>query len=357
MDTYCRHPGQHINASSTQRRSGSKTFTIDIHNHIAIRSATDYIRGAAPDAMQTMGSGNPLSAEVQRRSVAAVQLPLTDAATRIGMMDKAGIDIQALSPSPAHYYYAAPAEHAAHAHRLVNDGIAEIVACHPDRFVGMGVVPMQEPKLAIAEIKRMAKRLGFRGVEIGANINGDDLSHPKFRPFFAAAEALGILVFLHPLSAADDRMANYFLDNVVGNPLDATLAISHLVFGGVLQRYPKLKICVAHGGGYLPAYTGRMEHAYHAREDCRTDIVKPPSYYLRKLYFDSLVFEQDQLEFLVKRYGAKRILMGTDFPFDMSEQDAVGFIGSSALSDEEKSAIYYKNAARLLGLKLPRGRK
>lgn len=339
--------------SDTATRSApqkSRGRIIDVHCHMLIREAVAFMRSVAPEAIISMGQGNPLSAEVQRRSVAAVQVPLTDAPTRLEMMDRAGIDIQVLSPSPAHYYYAAPAEHAATAHRMINDGIAATVARYPDRFVGMGIVPMQDPKRAVAELRRMVKRLGFRGVEVGANINGQDLSHAKFRPFFAAAEALGVLVFLHPVGSVDARMADYFLDNVVGNPLDATLAISHLIFGGVLERHPALKVCVAHGGGYLPAYTGRMEHAYRAREDCRTEISRPPSYFMRKLYFDSLVFEPAQLEYLVQRYGARRILLGTDFPYDMSQQDAVGFIESAQLGDAEKAAILGRNAARLLGI-------
>lgn len=340
-----------VASSALPETHTSRQLIVDIHCHVVVRAAAEFIQRVAPQALSTMGQGNRLSAAVQRRSVAAAALPLSDVATRLALMDKAGIAIQAISPSPGHYYYAAPAETALAAHRLVNDGIAAIVAAHPGRFVGMGTVPLQAPKLAIAELKRMVKTLGFRGVEIGANINGEDLSLTKFRPFFAAAEALGVLIFLHPVGFADSRTANYFLDNVVGNPLDSTLAISHLIFGGVLQRYPKLKICVAHGGGFLPAYAGRMQHAYRVRPDCRINIAKPPEYFMRKLYFDSVVFEQDQLEYLVQRYGARRVLLGTDFPYDMAQTDAVAFVNTARLSAIDKAAILGNNAARLLGIK------
>ncbi|MGC3980363.1 MAG: amidohydrolase family protein [Steroidobacteraceae bacterium] len=337
-------------------RRHTHELIVDVHCHMVVRSAVDFMREAAPTAIRTMGEGNSLSAEVQRRHVAAIQLPLSDVPTRLKLMDEANIDIQALSPSPAHYYYGAPAEVAVAAHRMVNDHIAATVAAHPDRFVGMGVVPMQAPELAIAELRRVVKQLGFRGVEIGTNINGEDLSAARFRPFFAAAEELDVLIFLHPVGFTEPRrMTDYFLDNVIGNPLDSTIAVSHLIFGGVLKHYPRLKICVAHGGGFLPAYAGRMEHAYHAREDCRVDIDQPPSHYLRKLYFDSIVFDAAQLEYLVQRYGADRILLGTDFPYDMAEADAVGFIESAKLTDAQRAAILGGNAARLfdIPLKIP----
>lgn len=324
---------------------------VDIHCHMIVPAAVEYMRNAAPMAIRSMGDGNTLSAEVQRRHVAAIQMPLSDVPTRLALMDKANIDIQAISPSPAHYYYAAPAEHAAAAHRLVNDHIAATVAAHPQRFVGMCTVPLQAPQLAIAELTRSVTQLGLRGVEIGTNINGEELSVARFRPFFAAAEALGVLILLHPVGFTEPRrLADYFLDNVIGNPLDSTIAVSHLIFGGVLQAYPRLKICVVHGGGFLPAYAGRMEHAYRAREDCRTEISKPPSYYLRKLYFDSVVFEHAQLEYLVQRYGAERILLGTDYPYDMAQPDAVRFINAAQLTDTQRSAILGGNAARLLGI-------
>jgi aminocarboxymuconate-semialdehyde decarboxylase len=212
---------------------------------------------------------------------------------------------------------------------------------------------MQEPELAVAELDRAMRELGMRGVEICTSVAGEELSNDRFRKFFAKAEELDALIFMHPNGFSDgDRLSDHYFINVIGNPLDSTVAVSHLIFGGILDAYPNLKICVAHGGGFLPAYAGRIDHAHASREDCRQRIEERPSSYLRKLYFDTVVFTEHQLEYLVSLYGSDHIVLGTDYPYDMGMYDPVGFVdGASALTTGDKAAIVGGNAARLLGIR------
>lgn len=267
-------------------------------------------------------------------------------------MDGMAIDIQALSPAPLQYYYALEPDLGRTSARIINDHIAEIVDAHPDRFVGLGTVPMQEPDLAVEELDRAMSELGMRGVEICTSVVGEELSNDRFRKFFAKAEDLDALIFMHPNGFSDGaRLSDHYFTNIIGNPLDTTVAVSHLIFGGVLDAYPNLKICVAHGGGYLPAYSGRIDHAHANREDCRRRIKEKPSSYLRKLYFDTVVFTEHQLEYLVSLYGSDHIVLGTDYPFDMGMDDPVGFVdGADALTASDKAAIVGGNAAQLLGI-------
>jgi aminocarboxymuconate-semialdehyde decarboxylase len=234
----------------------------------------------------------------------------------------------------------------------VNENLASIVAGNPDRFVALGTVPMQEPALAVKELEYCMKELGFRGVEIGTNVRRVELSDPRFGAFWAKAEALGAVVFLHPSGFTDrSRMKAHFLTNVIGNPLDTTFALSHLVFGGVLERHPKLKIVAAHGGGYLGGYPARMDHAYRVRPECHDYIRRPPSYYMKKIYYDTMVFGEAQLEHLVNLWGADHVVIGTDYPYDMGYYKPVEFVEGAKLTRAQKDEIIGLNAAKLLGLK------
>jgi aminocarboxymuconate-semialdehyde decarboxylase len=356
---YSCHPapgGAASAAGGSAKAPGKRPFTADIHCHVYIPAADQMVGDAAQtnwDAMHTFA--NEATREYNRQQMGAIRVPLTSVERRLADMDKAGIDVQALSPSPPQYYYSTPPDIGRAAAQLVNDGIAEIVAGHPDRFVGLGSVPMQEPDFAIKELERIVHELNFRGVEISTNVAGEELSAPRFRRFFAKAEELGILIFLHPNGFSDGRrLTDHYFINIIGNPLESTIAVSHLIFDGVIADYPTLKICVAHGGGYLPAYSARMDHAHAAREDCRRVIKQAPSSYLKKLYFDTVVFSHEQLEYLVAQYGSDHILLGTDYPFDMAMTDPVGFVQSApGLTPGDQAAIVGGNAARLLNLKLP----
>ena len=333
---------------------GPKRFTVDIHCHVETPEATDLVRGVSHAPESNMVFSNEATRAVNRKQQEDIRTAITSVAARLEHMDRTGIDIQAVSTSPMQYYYWAEPELGRQTARLINENIARICGDHPDRFVGLATVPLQAPDLAVAELERAVKQLGMRGVEICTNVNGEELSAERFRPFFAKAEELGILIFMHPSGFTHgQRLSDHYFINVIGNPLDSTVAVHHLIFDGVLERYPGLKIVVAHGGGYLPAYSGRIDHAHGARPDCRRVISKKPTSYLRKLYFDTIVFTHHQLEYLASQWGADHIMLGTDYPYDMALPRAVHFVESADLAEREKSLILGGNAARLLKIKPP----
>jgi aminocarboxymuconate-semialdehyde decarboxylase len=335
-------------------RGPRKRLVVDIHCHVHSVEAEGVVAPLYDPLLDPVHRfSNELTLEINRRQARSLKPRLTSVEARLTDMDRLGIDIQAISPAPHQYYYWAEPDLGLQAARLANDGIAQIVYSNPRRFVGLGTVPLQAPDLAVRELERMVKQLGFRGVEIATNVAGTELSEPQFRKFFAKAQELGVLVFMHPLGTSEGaRLTQHYFVNVIGHPFESTVAVSHLIFGGVLDDCPDLKVCVAHGGGYLPSYVGRMDHAHSAREDCRLNIRSLPSSYLKKnFYFDTVVFTTHQLEYLVAQYGSEHVLLGTDYPYDMGEADPVGFVnGAQALSEQDRAAILGGNAARLLGI-------
>jgi aminocarboxymuconate-semialdehyde decarboxylase len=349
-------PALSARAVAPRRRGPRPHTSIDIHCHVHTPAAEDLVKdlpgaGISP----SMRWQNEASLEVNRKQAEAVREQLTSVERRLADMDALGVDIQAISPSPPQYYYGVPADLGRQTARLINENIAAIVAAHPDRFVGMGTVPLQDTRLAVAELDYMVGTLGLRGVEISSNVDGAELSEERFRPFFAKAEALGLLVFMHPIGFTEGRrLTDHYLINIIGQPLDSTVAVHHLIFGGVLDDHPRLKLCIAHGGGYVAAYSGRMDHAHGARSDTRRLIKRRPTSYLKKLYFDTVVFTPHQLEYLVRQWGSDHVLLGTDYPYDMAEPDPVGFVGKARLRDQENAAVLGGNAARLLKIRLPK---
>ena len=338
-------------------RRGKKSFAIDLHCHVHTPEADAIAKQSktqAPDPLVRHGSAR--TALRQRELRQELDAKLTSIEQRLADMDEMGIDVQAISTSPMQYYYRLEPGLAEQTSRVINVRLAEIVEAHPDRFVALATVPMQEPKLAVAELEHCMKKLGFRGMEIGTNVRRQDLSDRCFEPLWKRAEALGAVIFLHPAGFTDtSRMKEHFLTNVIGNPLDTTFALSHLVFGGVLERYPKLKFVAAHGGGYLGHYPARMDHAYRVRPECHDYIKRPPSYYMKKIYYDTMVFGETQLEHLVNLWGADHVVIGTDYPYDMGYYKPVDFVeGTASLSRAQKDQIIGGNAAKLLGLKQPK---
>jgi aminocarboxymuconate-semialdehyde decarboxylase len=255
-------------------------------------------------------------------------------------------------PPPPQCYHTVALEYAVPAARMINDGIAEFVAKHPDRFIPTGTVPMQDGNEAAKELERCMKTLNFKGVEILTNVAGKELSDPAFAPFWKKAEELGALVIIHPNGFTEgQRLSRFYFNNIVGNPFETTLALHYLIFDGVLERHPNLKIFAMHGGGYLGAYSGRIDHAWGARSDCQANLPKPPTEYLKKVYVDTVVFTPDQLEALVKTFGVDHVIMGTDYPFDMLEYDPIGHINSvTGFDDTTRAALAGGNAKKLLGL-------
>jgi aminocarboxymuconate-semialdehyde decarboxylase len=330
-----------------------KRLTIDIHCHVLTEAAETMFRSAGLSERRPRDVfANERTRAVNQEQARRNREQFTSIEKRLADMDVMGVDIQAISPAPNQTYYDTPPDVGIATARAINDNIADIVARHPDRFVGLGTVPFQAPELAVAELERLHRSLGLRGIEIATNVAGADLSEDRFRPIFAKAEVLGLTIFMHPTGFTEARrFADHYFTIVIGNPLDTTVAVHHLIFGGVLDAHPGLKLVLAHGGGYLPAYSGRIDHAASARPDCCEQIKEMPTVYLKRLYFDTLVYTHAQLEYLVRQYGADRLLMGTDYPADMGEIDPIGFIESAPnLTEAERTLMLGANAARLLAL-------
>ena len=326
------------------------SLAVDLHCHVHTPAA-DELTKSEKKADQLARYGNPRTAEHQAKLRAELDRKLTSVEQRLKDMDAMRIDVQAISTSPLQYFYAVDAELGRRTSRLINERLAEIAASHPDRFAPLGTAPMQEPKLAVAELEYCMKKLGFRGMEIGTNVAGVEIADPRFETFWKKAEALNAVIFLHPIGFTDpSRLTQHFLTNVIGNPLDTTVALAHIVFGGVLERYPGLKIVVAHGGGFIGHYPARMDHAYKVRPECHDHISRPPSYYMKKMYYDTVVFDEKQLEHLVNLWGADHVVIGTDYPYDMGYYKPVDFVEKSKLTRADKERIIGLNAAKLLGL-------
>ncbi len=248
-------------------------------------------------------------------------------------------------------YYWADSETGVTLSRLQNERISEICRQYPDRFIGIGTVPLQDVEEAIKELERLSKELGLRGVIISSNVNGKDLDDPAFFPFFNGAERLNLLIFVHPHNTAGaERMQRFYLTNLVGNPLETTIAAARLIFSGLLEKLPGLKICFAHGGGHLPYIMGRIHHGYVVRPECKDEIKRSPWEYFGHLYFDTITHYLPALEYLVKTAGSDHVLMGTDYPYDMGDEDPVGFVRSLSIPEAGKEKILGGNFRRLLGI-------
>jgi aminocarboxymuconate-semialdehyde decarboxylase len=330
-------------------------MTIDIHAHVMSMEAQELTRPHfTPDKDPFFFYSSAATDASNKRLMAEITPKLSHADVRLRDMDRMGVDVQAISVAPPQYFYWTEPDLGNRLARIQNDNLAAIVDAHPDRFVGLGTLPMQDVDAALVELERVVGDLGFNGIEICTSVNGSDLDHPRYEPFFRRAEEMDILIVMHPNGFSHgERLGDYYLINTVGMPLDSTVSIARLIFGGVLERHPDLKVCVVHGGGYLPFYPARFDHAYRMRADCRELITRPPSTYLRRLYFDTMVFDPDDLALLVTRYGADHVLLGSDYPYDMGEPDPVGLVnGLEQLDDKERALVLGGNAARLLKLDL-----
>jgi aminocarboxymuconate-semialdehyde decarboxylase len=327
--------------------------TVDIHSHVAIPRAGAFIKPHLD--METIPLAHFANAETRalgQKQEEDIRTRITGYDDRLIDLDAMGIDLQLVMPPPNQCLYTVPLDIAVEGSRLVNDGLAEYVAGKPDRFVALGTVPLADGAEAAKELERCMSKLGMKGVEILTNVAGKELSDPAYAPFWAKAEALGALVVIHPNGFTHaERFRRFYFNNVIGNPLETTIALHYLIFDGVLERHPNLKILAVHGGGYLPAYSGRIDHAWGARSDSHGNLPHPPTSYLKKIYFDTVVFTPHQLAELVRLYGADRIIMGTDYPFDMADFDPIGHVASVDGFDESViGAIAGGNARKLLGI-------
>jgi predicted TIM-barrel fold metal-dependent hydrolase len=314
---------------------GSRVKTVDVHSHCAVPEAL---------ALMRLPAGSSARWDTPQLMIGP---------DRLRVMDDQRIDVEALSINP--FWYAAERDLARQIIQIQNEKLSALCSAYPDRFVAFATVALQHPDLAAQQLEDGVKKLGLRGAAIGGNVNGEELSSRKFDPFWAQAEALGALVFIHPQGIPELQkrlQGNGYLTNVIGNPLETTIALSHLIFDGTLDRFPNLKICAAHGGGYLPSYSARSDHGCSTSPpDCSsTALKKHPSEYLRQLYFDSLVFTPEALRHLVAECGSSQIVMGTDWPFPWTTTAVDHILNTPGLSTEERRAMLGGTASKLLGI-------
>jgi aminocarboxymuconate-semialdehyde decarboxylase len=329
-----------------------KSVTIDIHAHVGVPQAAAFVQPHLDvSTIPLAWFQSPETKAVNDKQEVDLKTRITGLDARLADLDAMGLDMQLIMPPPPQCYYTVPLDIAVKAAQMVNDGLAEYVAKKPDRFVALGTVPMPDGNEAAKELERCMTRLGFKGVQILTNVAGNEISDPAYAPFWKKAEELGALVVIHPNGFTHaDRLRRFYFNNVIGNPLETTIALHYLIFDGVLERHPNLKILAVHGGGYLGAYWGRIDHAWGARSDCHADLPKPPTHYLRKIYVDTVVFTPGQLQNLIATFGVDHVIMGTDYPFDMADYDPIGHVAAAGLDAASTAAIVGGNAKRLLGL-------
>jgi aminocarboxymuconate-semialdehyde decarboxylase len=330
----------------------SRSPRIDIHTHVAFPEVLAMaraikLRGRGP------GKRDWVPAESRRehgRQADAAEDKLTDPHARLADMDAMGVDVQVVSmnlPTPCYW---ASARTGARIARACNELMARFVAAVPERYVGIGVVPLQDPELAARELDHL-QRLGLRGVQIPSNVRNHDLGEAALRPFWAKVAALGLPVIVHPRGFThDDRLHKFFLWNTIGQPLEEALAMASLIHQGILDAYPDVKIVISHGGGYLPFYSGRSDKAFASRPETRAHITAKPSVYMQRFFYDSVIFDQDMLARLVAKVGADRIMMGSDYPRGEIETDPVGFVATAGLSGDNQEKILSRNATELFGI-------
>jgi aminocarboxymuconate-semialdehyde decarboxylase len=324
---------------------------IDVHAHVIVPEV--YAVAAEHNIFSELptdpGVTDEMRSQIKGRA-GMVLARMSDISDRIAKMDAMGVDVQVLSASLVHQGLDwADAQTSLRLARTTNDWIAKAVAAHPARFVGLGTLPLHMPSLAVTELERCMGDLRLKGVAISTMAGAMELGAPQLRPFWVKAEALGAVVYIHPGGNRDRRFKRFHLWNSVGQAFEEAMAISSLMYDGVLEALPQLKICISHGGGYMPFYMGRIDRNYLEKANTRVNMSKPPIDYLRMLYFDSCVYETAVLKHLVDKVGADRVLLGSDYP--VGETKPIEFVtATEALSTAQKQRILSTNAATLLGL-------
>jgi aminocarboxymuconate-semialdehyde decarboxylase len=334
------------------RKIDMDSIVIDTHAHVLIPEAHDFI-----SPLYNLGDipfvhdSSPETLEIQQIQDTDRTVALSSIPDRLQVLETQGIDKQVIASVPNQCYYMARGEDANKVSRIVNDGMMKWVDAHPDKFVGLGTVPLQELDIALDTLDYIKKETNLKGLQILTNVNGMEISDDSLDKFWAKVEEYDLAVMLHPLGFSHGkRFGNYYFTNVIGNPLDTTVALHYIIFNGLLERYKNLKILGVHGGGFLPAYSGRIDHSWGARKDSYGDLPNPPTSYLKKLYFDTTVFTHEQLEYLVNNYGDDHVVLGTDYPYDMAEYFPVQHIVDSNLTDAQKKNVVGQTALKLFNI-------
>lgn len=325
---------------------------VDFHTHIISEEIPNFVEkygGGWPTLEKTCSCGANIM--VSGKKFREVTDQVWSPEKRIEDMDKEGVDIQVLSPIPVTFSYWAEPAKAEEFSKIQNDGIAETVKENPDRFIGLGTVPMQDTETSIREMERCIFELGLKGIEIGTNVNGKNLDNPDFAEFFEMAEKWNVPLFIHPWETLGrDRFPRHNFMYTVGMPSETALAAASLINGAVMEKHPNLKVCFAHGGGSFPYILPRLDQGWNVWPDIRRTEY-PPSFYAKKFYFDGLVYDPMNLNYLIERFGYKKVVMGSDYPFLLRENPPGKIIDNTlSLTDEQRAAILGGNALSFLNI-------
>ena len=326
--------------------------TIDVHAHVLSEEMMRRLQREAPAIAPRLSEVDAEGAVLQVAGITQRPYPRGgwDLERRLRDMDAHGVDMQVVSVLPQTFLYDQDPSLTAAFSAIQNEQIAAFVAAMPDRFLGIGTVPLQAPELAAAELRRAMRDLGLRGLMIGSHVEGRNLDDPELEPVWAAAAELGAFILVHPQKvAAGDRLGSYYLKNLIGNPLETSIAAASLVFGGVLERHPTLKFCFSHGGGFIPYQAGRLIHGWSVRPEGKKSLQVSPEASLHRLYFDTILHFDAALTFLVEAFGASHVLLGSDYPFDMGMFDCVRHVRELPIPEADRRTILGSGARTLLG--------
>lgn len=329
-----------------------KSKRIDVHSHVVPREMLDALKARpARFGMRYIDDGQHRRLAKDGGGGQPVFDEFFDPAAKVKGMDRKGLDVSMISAAPIVFFYWLNADAGLEAAQLVNDGIANMARAFPERLMGMGTLPMQHPDAAVAELERIVRQHGFRAVELGTSVGEEQVADKRFRPVLKRAQELDVFIFAHPYSGSEVcNLDGYYLSNLIGNPLQSTIMVSHLMFSGVLDELKKLRICLAHGGGYVPYQIGRFNHGHKVRKETRALTKTTPNALLRRFYYDALTHDARALRYLIDLVGADRVVIGTDAPFDMGEHDPIGMIGKvKGLSARDREQIFCKTPLKLMG--------
>jgi len=329
-----------------------KNLAIDIHSHVEFAGTMEILKKRYTEEEVfnrfIVPATGARSAEINRGLMPDLREPLRDPKRKIKDMEEKGIALSILSSTPFAFFYEVEDELAIELAQFQNDQLSDMVEKYPNHFSAMATLPLQAPEAALKELERAVKILGLRGVEIGSHVGKRELGDQAFWPIYEALEGLAVPIFIHPHHVAGmDRLQDFYLSNLIGNPLDTTIAAARLIFSGVLERYPRLKIILAHGGGQLPYIFGRIEHGYQVRPECKEAIHRSPRNFLNHFYFDTVTHSQEALQYLVS-------LVGSDYPYDMGDPDPSETVDQlTRITDEDRRKIVGGNTVALFGLQVP----
>ncbi len=321
---------------------------IDTHAHIIV---PEILRGANPSEEwrpRVVWESGKQFVEYSGKRIGSATREFVKVENILVGMDKSRVDAVLLCPWVSLVRYEAKPEESLSGCQVQNDALSLLAKKYPKRIAALGLIPLQDVELAIKELERLMK-LGLKGIEIGTHVNGVYPGDARFRPFWEACETLGAFVFIHPVEGGGRvELRDYYMWNVIGNPMETTVAAGHLILSGVMEAYPRLKILLAHGGGALPYLHGRLDRGFKQRPEINKIISKPPTEYLRQFYFDTITHDSAVLRGLVEFAGADHVLLGSDYPFDMGNENPVDCVRAAKLNSKDEAAILGENASRIL---------